>query len=449
MKKLSIKLRVTLWFTVFMMLLVIMVSGILLFTGKKLKTLTIQKQLMETVDEIEDLNRNQLAGKIKEPVDNVYVSLYDTKGNLLGGIIPSDFKQSAALLKDTPRRIKSGNQEWFIYDVQCKKEHGNFLWIRGILPLHDTVESGDIFYRLLIFSLPLLVIAIALLGYAVIDRAFRPINAIIQTAEKIGEGADLSQRIELGEGKDEIHTLARTFNHTFQRLEAYFENEKRFTADASHELRTPTSVILAQCDYALEHAGSMEEAKEALMKIRQQALKMSSLMANLLMLARMDSGQYNKWNLERINLSELIEVIIEQQSELAEERGIKITKETEPDIYILAEETMMMRVLINLIENGIQYGKKDGYVNICLKKRDGVIELRIMDNGIGIAPEHLNHIWKRFYQADPSRNTMRNNTGLGLAMVKWIVEAHKGRIGVQSELGKGTVFTVILPCYKI
>lgn len=448
MKRLSIKLRITLWFTVFMMLLVIVVSAFLLFGGKKLKSVSMQKQLMETVDEIEDSDRNQIAKKIAEPIDNVYISIYDTNKNLLGGILPDGFEPTTDFKDDTPYVIHSGDKIWYIYDMKCKKEHGHFLWVRGVLRVDNVVDSTDLFLRLLVCILPFMVIAIALLGYVIIRRAFRPINDIIKAADKIGEGADLTQRIRLGEGKDELYTLANTFDHMFEKLETYFENEKRFTADASHELRTPTSVIIAQCEYALENAVTVEETKEALFKIKQQAVKMSSLIANLLMLARIDNGQYHKWNLELINLSDLVEVIIEQQNEFAEKKGIVITKETQPDIYIRAEETMIMRMLINLIENGIQYGKENGRVNVVLVKKDISIELKVMDNGIGIAPEHLKQIWERFYQVDPSRNNIRNNTGLGLAMVKWIVKAHNGNITVQSELDKETIFTVTMPCYE-
>lgn len=448
MKRLSIKLRITLWFTASMMLLVVLVSAFLLFSGKMLKSLSLQKQLMEVVDNIEDFDRNKIAKKIGKPIDNVYISIYDTNKNMLAGIIPDGFEQATNFKDDMPHEIHSGDKIWYIYDMKCKKEHGLFLWIRGVLRVDNVVDSTDLFLRLLICILPIMVIVIALMGFMIIRRAFRPINDIIVAAEKIGEGADLSQRIQLGEGKDELYTLANTFDHMFEKLEKYFENEKRFTADASHELRTPTSVIIAQCEYALESAVTVEETKEALFKIKQQAVKMSSLIANLLMLARIDNGQYNNWNMELINLSELIEVIIEQQNEFAEKRGIVITKEIKPDIYICAEETMIMRMLINLIENGIQYGKENGQVNVALVKKGNSIELDIMDNGIGIAPEHINQIWERFYQVDPSRNNIRNNTGLGLAMVKWIVEAHKGCITVQSELGKQTIFTITMPCYE-
>lgn len=445
MKRLSIKLRVTLWFTLSMLLLLILVSGFLLFTEKKLKNVTMQKELMETVDRVEDMNRYEIGTSLSDPVDDVYISLYNTGETLMAGIIPPGFKPPSAFREDTTYRVKSGNQEWLVYDAKCKQERGYFLWVRGILVLQDRTDNNR-FLHILLVSLPFMVIVIALAGYVVINRAFRPINEIIRTAEKIGEGADLSQRIQVGEGKDEISTLSKTFNHMFEKLEAYFENEKRFTADASHELRTPASVILAQCEYALEHAGSIEEGKEALIKIRQQAIKMSSLIANLLTLARMDNGQYPNWNLERINISELADVIIEQQKELAEQRNITITKDLEPDIFIRADETMIMRMFINLIENGIHYGKENGLLNISLVKQETYMECRIMDNGIGIAPEHIEKIWDRFYQADPARNHIRSNSGLGLAMVKWIVKAHKGKIWVQSEIGKGSVFTIILPC---
>ncbi|MGC6177338.1 sensor histidine kinase [Lacrimispora sp. 38-1] len=445
MKKLSIKMRVTLWFTLFMMLLVVVGSVFLIFTQRKLNSLSLQKKLMETVDEIEDMNRNQLGEKISVPVNDIYISMYGMDGTWLAGIAPDGFESQQTFTKDTSRKMKSGGKEWFVYDVQLKKDHGTYIWIRGILPLHDTVRSEDIFFRLLVLALPFLVLVIAVVGYLVIDRGLRPVQDMIQTAEAIGEAGDLSRRIQLGEGTDEIHTLAKTFNGMFDKLEGYFENEKRFTADASHELRTPASVILAQCDYGLEHASSTEEAKESLLKIRQQAVKMSALIANLLTLARMDNGQYQLENLERINFSELVEIIGEQQNEMAKEKKIDVITEVQPDVFLMADETMMIRMLINLIENAVQYGKENGWVKLSLKRQKDHVELKVADNGIGIAKEHLKHIWERFYQVDPSRSSGRNNTGLGLAMVKWIVSAHKGEITVISQPGEGTVFTVILP----
>jgi signal transduction histidine kinase len=443
MKKLSIKLRVTLWFTVFMMLLVVIVSVVLLHAEKKIKITTIQQKLTETVSNAEDFNKNEISGKILRPIDNVYISVYDSNG-MLAGIIPDDFQQTVAFKEEKPHIIQSDDKSWYIYDVLSKKEHGTFLWFRGVLPVDNSANANDIYLMLIIYILPFTVIAVALLGYLIISHAFKPINEIIKTADKIGSGEDLSQRINLGEGKDEIYTLAKTFDSMFERLEGYFENEKRFTSDASHELRTPTSVIISQCEYALENTDTVEEAKEALTKIKEQATKMSSLIANLLTLARLDNRQYNKWKKETINLSELVDVIVDQQSEFAQEKGISIKEECEPDIFIFAEETLIMRMLINLIENAIQYGKENGNIKVYLRKKD-CIELKIEDDGIGIAEENLNKIWERFYQVDPSRNNLRNNTGLGLAMVKWIVEAHKGKISVQSELGKGTIFTVTLP----
>ncbi len=445
MKKLSIKMRVTLWFTLFMMLLVIVVSFFLVFSQRKFNSLTLQKKLMETVDEIEDLNRYQLEEKISVPVNDIYISVYDMNGTRLAGIVPTDCENKEAFVKDVSRKLKSGSQEWFLYDTTMKKEHGTYLWIRGILPIHDTVHSEDILLRLLVMALPFLVLGVALVGYLVIDRGLRPIQDMIQTANAIGEAGDLSRRIQMEEGTDEIHTLAKTFNGMFDKLEGYFDNEKRFTADASHELRTPAAVILAQCDYGLEHASSMEETKESLYKIRQQAVKMSALISNLLTLARMDNGQFQLENLERINFSELVEIIGEQQNEMANDKKISVITKVQPDVFLMADETMMIRMLINLIENAVQYGKEEGWVKLSLEKKENHLELTVADNGIGIAPEHLKRIWERFYQVDPSRSSGRSNTGLGLAMVKWIVSAHKGEITVKSQPGEGTIFTVKLP----
>ena len=280
-------------------------------------------------------------------------------------------------------------------------------------------------------------------GYLITRRAFRPVRRIIQTAKEIGEGDDLSRRIALGEGRDEIYTLAAEFDRMFARLEKAFETEKQFTSDASHELRTPTTVIISQCEYAIENAQTLDEAKEALAAVLNQAEKMAALISQLLMLARADKG-HEKLHFETVNLSDLASMVAEQQQENAEKRGIRIETNIQPDIEMLGDETMLMRIWINLIENGIKYGRENGWLNVQLAQKDGTIQGCVQDNGIGIAPENLARVWERFWQADPARSA--SGAGLGLSMVKWIVEAHGGEIHVESTLGQGTAFTFSFPC---
>ena len=228
----------------------------------------------------------------------------------------------------------------------------------------------------------------------------------------------------------------------FNRLQTSFENEVQFTSDVSHELRTPISVIISQSEYGLNHTESKEKMENSLRSVLKESIKMSQMISQLLMLSKMDKG-HQKLNIEKVNLSELLDIIIDTQQIAADKKNIKINSVISPDIVIPADEILIMRLFINLITNAVNYGKENGYINIELFKFKDKIISKISDNGIGIAQENINKIWTRFYQVDSSRSS--DSSGLGLSMVKWIVEAHKGSISVKSELNKGTSFTVELP----
>lgn len=444
--KLSIKLRITIWFTTLMTLLTVIIVGFMLSTGKRLVLATTQNKLIEAVSDVSTKLRFNVNGfSLEEGVatyhEGVFVSIYDETGYLLYGEVPEDIKNDTAFIHEEIQEVHQGDATWFVYDSVYKTKHG-MVWIRGMISRENEYDTFHVMSRLVLIGLPFLILLAAVGGYIIAKKAFRPIQKIIKAADEIGDGKDLSQRINLGEGKDEVYALANTFDRMMDRLQASFENEKQFTSDASHELRTPTTVIISQCEYALEHAKTVEEAKEALDKVLYQSHKMSNLISQLLLLARADKGQ-QKLNLEQINLSELTEVVVEQQTELAQEKKIHITSQIEPEIVMLGDETLLMRMLINLISNGISYGKEEGKLAILLSIEKHKVKLVVQDNGIGIAKENIHKIWSRFYQVDSSRSN--SSVGLGLAMVKWIVEAHNGSVMVESELGKGSVFTVILP----
>ena len=170
---------------------------------------------------------------------------------------------------------------------------------------------------------------------------------------------------------------------------------------------------------------------------------MSALISQLLTLARADNGK-QKLHCELINLSELAQIIAEEQSVPAEEKGITLQTDIRPDILMRADETMMMRLFINLISNSITYGRPGGHIRVTLSSDEKGITGSVADDGIGIPAGHLDKIWQRFYQVDPSR-TSGSGSGLGLPMVRWIVEAHGGQIGVSSRPGEGSVFTFRFP----
>lgn len=373
--------------------------------------------------------------------EGVYISVYDAQGYLLYGRTHTGFSGASTLIMDQMQQVGSGQDFWYVYDYcQSVDGYGN-LWIRGVASHSRSDSILRIITNAALILLPFFVALIALGGYLITAKALRPLSAMTETARAISEGNDLTRRIRLGSGRDEVHVLAHTFDQMMERLQSSFETEKQFTSDVSHELRTPVAVILSQCEYASQEGTPPEELRGSIGVIGAQARKMSALISQLLTLARADSGK-QKLQYELVNLSELAEIIVEEQSIAAEEKGITLLTDIQPEILLRADETMMMRLFINLISNSITYGKPDGHTLVTLSANEAEITGSVQDDGIGIPADKLDKIWQRFYQVDPARTSgSSSGSGLGLSMVKWIVQAHGGRIEVSSRLGEGSCFT--------
>lgn len=449
MKKLSIKLNVTLWFTGLLTLLAAIILVALFSVSKRLTFTTVSRQLSDAVEvsqtyiEVEDgvLEFNR---RFKGYADGIYLSVYTVDGGFLYGEQPRTFTTAVPLSQNLPQQIASDTGTWYLYDSLYTVDSENQVWIRGIISGAQATGTFTAMLQTALYVLPLLILVAALGGYWITHRAFRPVRIITDAASQISNGNDLSRRINLGQGKDEIYTLANTFDQMFDRLDHSFEKEKQFTSDVSHELRTPTAVIISQCEYALAHGSTLEETKEALEHILEQAQSMSSLVTQLLTLSRADRGQLSLQK-ESLNFSELTEMVCLSVQESAAQRGITLHQDIVPDLWIDGDETLLMRLWMNLMTNGIYYGKPNGNLWIELSRQGTNLVGILRDDGIGIAPEHLSHIWDRFFQADPTRSSQNQGMGLGLSMVQWIVQAHGGTIAVESLLKLGTTFTFTLP----
>lgn len=456
MKQLSVKARVTLWYTLFMTLLIFAVCGLLFLLGGRQVSYSMQEKLEAAVSEgIEEVEYESDQGIVLEDdadifYDGVYLIFYDESGNYLRGKLPYGLQtqQTPMLLDGKVQEIAEGDGKWMCldhYKALGTKSTECGVWVRGVLSYREAETGLTALMHLAVWLLPLLVILIAGGGYFVTYRAFKPIETMRQAAEEITESQNLTRRIGLGEGKDEIHQLAQTFDRMFDRIQEAFEREKQFTSDVSHELRTPVSVIAMQAEYSLRHENPSEELRERLQVIFEQAHKMTGMISQLLTLSRADQGRAILQK-EMVNLSELLEVIVEEEQERAERKRIQIYIDCEPELYLEGDETMLMRCFINLLENAVAYGKEGGNIWVSLIGKEGQIFGHIRDDGIGISQEHLPKIWERFYQVDPSRSASDGgSSGLGLSMVKWIVEAHGGEITVESRYQKGTTFHFQFP----
>ena len=304
-------------------------------------------------------------------------------------------------------------------------------------------HSTAVTFRFAGILLPLMAAVTAFIGYRMTRRALLPVRRITETVQKIQTDEDLSRRVGLGSGRDEIYRLGKTFDGLLEKLEASFQREKQFTSDVSHELRTPLTVILNQCGAMLEHPDLSRTEREGLLLIQKKASDMARLISQLLLLSRADQGR-QPVNPELLSLSELTEITAEEQQALAAEKDITLETRIQPGIMAAVDETLYIRMLTNLISNAVSYGRKGGHIYVSLDLENGMAVGRVRDDGYGISEKDLPHIFERFYRGDSSR-TDSSHSGLGLSMAQWILKVHSGFIDAESTPSKGSVFTFRLP----
>lgn len=448
-KKISILWKVTLWYTVFLaMLSLILVAVIYRVSGRIIRSNsqeTLIHLVQNALDEVEyDDGELEVDDDFESYRQNVSLVVYDKTGTVLAGRLPTQFPQQQPVIPDEMNTISYENESWYMYESEKELPGYGKIRIQGIMQTDAVTGNQHIVVYVLLAFFPLLILIAAVGGFLITRKAFLPIVQMRKAVEQINSGKDLTRRVDLGDGTDEIYRLGHTFDQMFERLEESFEREKQFTSDVSHELRTPVSVILSQCEYALEHNPS-QEVKQALTAIYRQTGKMHRMIQQLLMLSRCDQG-FEKLQIENINFSELSEIVIEDIEEKAKKKKISIEKDIQSGILVQGDETLLMRMLMNLMNNAIKYGRDDGTMKVVIRSNGSTVTGIIQDDGIGIAKEEQEKIWNRFYQVNTARSSDHEESiGLGLSMVKWIVEAHGGSIHVESELGVGSSFQFQIP----
>jgi len=309
-------------------------------------------------------------------------------------------------------------------------------------PLKDIDETLAQLLKILLVACPLTLILSGCGGIVLAHRAFRPVEDITRAAREI-QAQDLSRRIEV-HTDDELGRLASTINGMLERLKNAFARQQQFTSDASHELRAPLAVIQAESTLALQKHRNPEEYERSLEIIAQEAEHMSALTSQLLTLARADAGK-EEWKFETIELREFMDELCLDAEILCREKELVLTCALGDDISVRGDRRSLRRLMHNLLGNAINYTATGGTIMVELLKEEKEALLRVSDTGIGIPADELSRIFERFYRVDRARARNEGGSGLGLAMCRHIVDAHKGRIDVESQPGKGSTFVVRLP----
>jgi signal transduction histidine kinase len=294
---------------------------------------------------------------------------------------------------------------------------------------------------------PLIIVTSGALGYWLAGRSLRPVEVMIEELDDIQDGTSLNRRLAVPQGEDELSRLGQKLNDMLGRVERSFVALRRFTADASHELKTPLMVLRAGVERSLTHPKTPGDIVPALDETLRQVNQMSELVTNLLTLARADEGRASL-ALVDVDLRTLMAEAAETAEILGAERQVSIKVEQPPYAVSLPVDAGRIRqLLMNLVTNAVRYTPAGGKATLRIVDGPETVTIAVQDTGIGIAPGDLPNVFERFWRADPARSRTGEHpgTGLGLAISKWIVEAHGGTISAQSRPGRGSTFTVVFP----
>ncbi|RLA79288.1 MAG: histidine kinase, partial [Deltaproteobacteria bacterium] len=315
-------------------------------------------------------------------------------------------------------------------------------------PLEEIEEALRQLLLILLVAVPSVLILAVVGGLFLANKALRPVDEITNTARKIGSSGDLSQRIRLKRKvDDEIGRLAATFNEMIAKVENSFQQIKRFTADASHELKTPLTILRGEIEVGLKRLRTPEEYQKILASNLEEVKHMSRMVEDLLTLARADMGAL-ELRKEVVDLGGLVREVWEEVRLWAEDKGVELLFQEDGEARVMGDRGRLRQLALNLIDNAIKYTPSGGRVELRVVRDGDEVTFSVADTGEGIPAEDLQRIFERFYRVDKARSRQRGGTGLGLSICKWIAEAHGGRISAESELGRGSKFHVFLPLYR-
>ncbi len=385
---------------------------------------------------------------------NKFYRIYDGSGNVgsrSSNINASQFPLSEVAYADA---LKGNNTyETFLVDgkhpirvitmpIIIEKKLANLVQVGTSL---DAVQGTLKNLRILLFAaVPSVLVLAALFARFMARRALKPISKIIQTARNIGKGRELSQRMPVLKIQDELGQLTLTFNEMMDRLENSFVQMRQFSSDASHELRTPLTVLKGQNELVLSKPRELEEYQDVIVSNLEEINYMSKVLEDLFILSKSDENQI-LLNCKRMDLRDLVDEVCKHAEVLAGEKDIRIIIACLESVKINGDEVRLRQMIWNILHNGIKYTQLKGELKVSLRDEGEFALLSIQDTGIGIPKNDLPSIFNRFYRVDKARSRDEGGSGLGLSICKYIAEAHKGRIDVESKLSVGSCFKIRIP----
>jgi heavy metal sensor kinase len=458
-KKLSIGLRLTLWYlAIFLLAELIFGVGMWLILRQNLFDIAdtaLEGQaadLQRFLEARKNVPTPQLQADISEDYkierSEDYLQISDTSGN---SIYRSRFFEEHPLpplsFDDLDRPLyqnrRLGHERFRLLSKQVDVSGRLYLVRIGHL-MEEEIETLDAFRGYMLWFAPFLLLGASAGGYWLSRRALAPVDALTRTARTIS-GHNLSSRLEQLHTGDELQRLSDTLNEMLARIESAFLRITEFTADASHELRTPIALIHTEAELALRRSRDESEYREALRHILLEADRTAKLVEELLALARADSGR-EALDIHPIDLLPVLQESAAKWNQVAALRNLQFEEHLEVRrLPVMGDQNALRRVIDILLDNALKYTPAPGNVALSVEEKNSRVVVAVEDTGVGIAPEDQARIFERFYRVDKARSRELGGAGLGLAIAQWIVQLHKGSIQVKSELGKGSIFQVEFP----
>ncbi len=454
----SIKIKIIFAYTVVFGLLLIIFAAIIynstkeaaflkLNTNLKSYSISLRTEIEDELDDNSILNIRKLSAVRSKHLIGERFQLFNEKGitiikdSLLSKIPVPDL---SSILSETYKynRHRIDHQKYHILWSKFETENDSVYVLEAAASVEDVFDELNRLFYLFIIIIPAGLIVTGFAAYFISKAAFKPVNQMAETARNIS-GENLDKRLDLPKAKDEVRALGETLNEMIERIDNAFKSQKRFVANASHEIKTPLTVIQTELEI-LEKKINDVESTESIKNALSEIDNLTKLTNSLLTIVKLDASQ-TKLNLSQVRIDELLADCAQTMNQAAMKKDIQINLSIDDAIEINADKEKLKSVFINLIDNAVKYSFAGSPISIDLKKNENnKVEIKVENKGHGISQSEIPYIFNRFYRSNEIRADI-NGSGLGLAIAKEIVELHRGKISVESDEEGKTIFTVILP----